>query len=415
MKKVFLKMQVIRLFAIICASGLMLSSCGEEFIGDEANPIVIDNDASVNHTVFTFSDVNGNVGSILNEKGQSVSQIIDMDQYVTSASNYLHIDVDKMEVLPMSFTDLRNWADAYDVNLLLESGSNNFEKMQSFYEEHFNNGKEVDYDLQGIIIKNVINSDKTQYTLIGSSFLSANNLVYAFFPHLVKEEIERENELMLKKFNEENVVDQERTQGYYRTVYNEIWKPANTGSHKYKTENFKVLTQQPNITSYDVEQSKWVKEGLEHFAVGVCKGQQSASYGTTMSYSKSWTAGVGVSLTPGLSSAVSSAALQSASFSANWSTGKTTTSGVSNTSTLSMHKQYAKGGIKQITRKNSGWFYHVVEYDLIRQERSGRKRRKKIGRIKATFDDRTTTWSGLQPRKQEYFTWEEWGNTLPDC
>lgn len=418
--------------------GLLLLTVGFTFFSCENETIdqgIIENTAEENSTVtdiVTFSGLTGNIGKSFNYIDGKSKAVENLSEAEAINAKFLYIDTDSMDSLGYSYDDLLDWSSETKTGLIFESATGNHEMTNDFYLNEVG-ASALDYTVEGLVVEQSQLEDKTTFVVINKENgigaedtieIFLNELYESKYPTILdttsideeEEFYDNDNPIVTEVFTEEDSDRSGKTVGNVTTLsvtYTNIsqssaeakakalaLKRAGNNSKFSSFSNYKYNLKAKLITQKN-QRRKYLKTGSRHDASGKCKGQQTATYSRSMSYSKTWstTFSTGVDVGP-------------VTFGGSFSVGGSKTSGTANTSSLSMRKRYAQGGVSVSQKYCTGYVSGDIKFKA-----TARKQIRGQVQVNTTlkFTGTKNTWKGWRQKSKPAFTWEATGYTLRNC
>ncbi|GAA4116443.1 hypothetical protein GCM10022393_17110 [Aquimarina addita] len=369
----------------------------------------------------TFTPITGNIGESFNRVDGKYKLLENLDEAAFTKARFLYIDTDQLATQPYSYDDLLVWSTNSKIGLIFESATSNHLNTHEFYTTTVG-GADLDYIVEGLIVEQSATEYKSTFTVVNSeNGINADDTVHVLFEELYESKfptiLDREPAVAEFYDNDNPVITEELTKGYVTYVsvtYTNISQSkaeakakalanARAGNNS-SFSGFSNYTKHLNSTLVfqSNSQKEYLKTGNKHDALGKCSGQQTASYGQSMSYSKSWSTSFTASVNVG----------KTFTFGGSYSFGGSTTSGTMNTSSISMRKRYAKGGISTYKKWCKGYVLGNIKF----RATSHKQIRGQVQvNVTLKFTGNGNKWTGWRQKTEPAFTWEQWGYTLPNC
>lgn len=386
-------------------------SSSDSSLTQTTNSIIPEGIVETNHLFKTGvlnSASNGKIIKNVLAKGISTYDVNAGNINLETNTGFLYIDADNAD----GFDEIVELAENNNISIIIESGSGDEFKLSEMLNEF---GIEGSAEALFIINKGEFNS----IVPAGKNHsLSVDEAFETFY------EIEKEynnsqvsqNEINTTESKENSTTDEFSNRSgktytfrWNNYSYSRALKESKDWYGGGKHCSFKnIKNETKGLSAKEIKKSKihddWIKKGSTHRAKGKCRGQQTASYSQSLSYSKTWgvSVGGGVDVTSGIIKLTYKVT-------SSYSTGKT--EGISNGTSLKMHKEWAQGGVVVPVRKHEG----TIDVEQTLEWKVSCKGEGKSDVIRAILTNKGNNFTTWLPAGKEYFQWATWGPLLKKC
>lgn len=411
-------MKNLKKWLYLIALCIAFTSCENDLIEEtaEANNQTI----GKNLDMVTFSSPTGNVGTAFSRIDGKSKVILNLDEAQSTTAKFLYVDTDQIKNLQYSYQDLLEWSYKSKIGLIFESATANHLNTQDFYTNEVG-GTNLNYMVEGLVVEQSQDEDRAIFVVLNNEIIDANHTIEMFFNDLYERRfptvLDSEPAEDLEFYDNDNPKNVEITdpseKGLNKT-YNITYNNISQSSAESKV---KALLSKPNtkfvgfkdykynlkasIVKQENEKTVWLKQGNLHNASGKCSGQQTASYGQTMAYAKTWSTSFSLSTKVG-----------PVTFGGSFSYGGSTTKGTANTSSLSMKKQYAQGGVACKVKYCTGYTTGDIKFKATGKYAI---RTNVTYNVTLKFSGKSNKWTGWRQKTKEAFSWSQWGSSLKKC